>query len=147
MIDAAAGAPVRDDRDARIEAIALRHVTDFWDGGDRTITDALFDPGFVDHCAAPGQANDLTAFIQLADDIKTAFPDHRHEIHMTAVAGDWMTMHWTFHGTQLGVAYGFAPTGRVIKFRGTDFIRFRDFKMTEIYHVEDLASLFEQLQA
>lgn len=131
--------------ESQIYAVAIKHLRQFWDGGDRTITSDLFQPDFIDWTALPGQANNLESFVGLADSVRAAFPDHHHELHQLVVADGWVTQHWTFHGTHTGEFAGIPPTNRKVAFRGTDFIGFRDGKLSEIYHVEDMVSFYRQV--
>ena len=50
-------------------------------------------------------------------------------------------------GTHTGDAFGFAASGNPVEINGSDIMRVVDGKITEIYHVEELLKLTQQMSA
>jgi hypothetical protein len=48
-------------------------------------------------------------------------------------------------GTHTADAFGFSPSGNPVDITGTDIVRVVDGKITEIYHVEELLKLTQQI--
>ncbi len=67
------------------------------------------------------------------------------ELHGTLADGDFGVDFWTFRGTHTGELDGVAPTGTVVEFGGIDVARIVDGRIKEIWHVEDMATMWRQL--
>ena len=73
-----------------------------------------------------------------------AKPIHNRVIRVMA-DGDHAVDFWTFRATHLGEFNGLAPTGRRVEFNGIDVVKVRDGRIAEIWHVEDMARMLDQL--
>jgi len=60
-----------------------------------------------------------------ADSI-AAYPDYKMTIHRAVGDAEAGAAEWTMSGTNLGYAWGLAPTGKSMAVRGTCFVRFRN---------------------
>lgn len=56
-----------------------------------------------------------------------------------------MVLHWQMTATHTGDAFGFAASGNPVDINGQDIMRVVDGKITEIYHVEELLKLTQQI--
>jgi steroid delta-isomerase-like uncharacterized protein len=68
---------------------------------------------------------------------RTAFPDAQITLGEIVCQDDKAFYRWTQTGTNTGPG-DFPPTGKTMHVTGVCFARFRDGKMMEKYHVEDL---------
>ena len=110
---------------------------------------AFFSDDFVDHnrpAAAPEGAPDRGVALNLFTELKIAFPDGSHTLDMLhAVSPDTAMVYWTFEGTHLGPFFGGTASGNRVSINGIDIFKVRDGQFVEQWHVEELASLFEQI--
>ena len=56
-----------------------------------------------------------------------------------------MVLHWRMTATHTGDAFGFPASGNRVDIDGQDIMRIVDGKITEIYHVEELLKLTQQI--
>jgi predicted ester cyclase len=127
-------------------ALVRLHIEGMWQDGRFDLADQLFHQDFVDHHPTPGLPEGAAGIVKMAQAIKEGFPEHSYEIVHLFATGDLVVDHWIFRGINTGSLFGAAPTGRSIEFSGTDIIRVRDGRIAELWHVEELARLQQQLQ-
>lgn len=70
---------------------------------------------------------------------------HRYEIIKLFAVGDLVIDHWVLRALNTGSFSGRPATGRSVEFRGSDIIRLKGGRISEIWHVEELLQLYEQL--
>lgn len=58
-----------------------------------------------------------------------------------------MTGHWRMDATHTGplVFLGLPPTGKVVTMAGIEIMRFVDGRIAEVWHLDDVAGLLQQL--
>lgn len=61
------------------------------------------------------------------------------------MADGWVDLHRRMTATHTGDAFGVAASGRAADISGSDFMRIVDGKTVDIYHVEALLKLIDQL--
>ena len=123
----------------------LRYYKDVWQSGDSDAEKELVAESFVDHNPLPGQPGGIEGHHYVVSLIRSAFPDARFEIDHMVAEGDLVTGHWTMSATHLGEIMGVLPTGKSVRMSGMDLGRWQEGKLQEIWHIEDMAGLCQQL--
>ena len=123
----------------------VRHFMErAFNAGDLAIVDDTHAPGAIDHQEPAGTdfATHLKAVITM---LRTAFPDLHFEIHDLLAEGELVAFRSTMTGTHLGPFQGLPPTGKPISVAHMHFVRLRDGKPTDLWHVWDVAGLMRQM--
>ncbi|UOT05778.1 ester cyclase [Rhodococcus opacus] len=125
--------------------VASRNL-ELYDTGNVAGVDAVFAPDLIDHNAVAGAASAIDGMRSLVAAVRDGFTDTRHRIlFQQELSGGWVVIHWQMTGTHTGEAFGFAASGNPVAINGTDIVRVVDGKITEIYHVEELLALTQQI--
>jgi hypothetical protein len=97
------------------------------------------DPNLADELVAPDYAPEWVHIEkkgpeQIKHEIRyfrSVFPDLRYEIVETAALSDRVWIRYKAKGTQLGSAWGFPPTGKVVEFDGATILYIRNVKVID----------------
>ncbi|MEZ2389692.1 ester cyclase [bacterium RCC_150] len=137
MVRAATTTPLR---------VAARNL-ELYDTGNVDGVDEVFSPDLVDHNPV-GAASAIDGMRTLVAAVRDGFTGTQHRILFNQELPEgWVVLHWQMTGTHTGDAFGFAASGKPVAINGTDIVRVVDGKITEIYHVEELLKLTQQLSA
>ena len=110
--------------------------------------DAIIAADAIDHDGASGDEPARDTMRGLVAMLAAGFTDYRHDLELVQpVAPDLVFIRWRMEGTHSGDVYGMAATGRRVVLRGHDLIRVRDGLITEVWHIEQLLQLVQQLTA
>ena len=120
---------------------------DAFNAGDTTALDRVLAPHWVDDPAAPGQAPGPEGFHPIVDAFHTAFADLRVVNEDVIAEGDRVAVRSTVYGTHVGDFFGLPATGRTVSFRAMDIHQVRGGRIIYTWHLEDIASLTQQLTA
>jgi predicted ester cyclase len=111
----------------------------------------FFAPTFKDHnrpARAPSGAPDSAVSLNLFAELRTGFPDMRHSLDILApIRDDKAVVYWTFTGTHRNAFFDVPASGNKVRINGVDIFRVADGAFVEQWHVEELMSLFAQLDA
>jgi predicted ester cyclase len=78
--------------------------------------------------------------------VRDGFTGTQHRVLFQRELSDgWVVMHWQMTATHTGDAFGFPASGNPVSINGNDIMRVVDGKITEIYHVEELLKLTQQI--
>ncbi|WP_405521613.1 ester cyclase [Streptomyces canus] len=125
--------------------VAARNL-ELYDTGDVAGADEVFAPDVIDHNPAGDAASGIDGMRALIAAVRDGFTGTQHRIlFQQELADGWVVLHWRMTGTHTGDAFGFAASGSPVDIKGTDIIRVVDDKITEIYHVEELLKLTQQI--
>lgn len=116
-----------------------------WGRGEVDLVDAMYAPDVVDHMPVAGQPAGRAAMKDVVRAFRAALPDLRMDLHTVLACGDRGVDHWTLSGTHTGPLFGVAATGRRVVISGIDMVRVADGRITELWHVEEMAQLAAQL--
>jgi predicted ester cyclase len=122
---------------ARNKKIAYLEIEKIWNEGDLSVADQVYAPGQVlhfrgkDYPFGPEEATKNVAAW------RKAFADFKFKIEDIVAEGDKLAVRYTFTGTQQGVFWGVAPTGKKINVTQITIIRFADGKMIEAWEDYD----------
>ena len=121
----------------------------FWEKGlnehsFETIAEILA-PNYTNYFpGAPAPLNRET-FQPTVEELFTAFPDLRIEVHETIAEGDAVAARYTLHGTHQGPFLGIPATGKRIAVPGIAYYHVQDGKMIDDYPGFQALSLMQQL--
>lgn len=125
--------------------IAFRNF-ELYDTGNVAGADEVFAPDLIDHNAAPDAGSAIDGMRALIATVRDGFTDTQHRILFhQELPGGRVVAHWQMTATHTGEAFGFAASGNPVAINGTDIVRVVDGKITEIYHVEELLKLTQQI--
>ena len=131
-------------REANREVLR-RNIEDLWGGGDAELIAQLYAPDVTDQLPVPGQAGGHDGLRDVLRVFRDAFPDLRMQLHGVLAEGDRAVDFWTFRGTHHGELMGVPATGRTVEFSGIDVARLVDGRVTQLWHVEEMLRLRDQL--
>jgi steroid delta-isomerase-like uncharacterized protein len=126
--------------------VMRRNIEELFALGNPDLIGELYWPDVVDHNPVPGQRLGHDGLRDVLAAFHTAFPDQTMELHGTLADGDLAVDFWTFRATHTGELDGWPATGRQVCFSGIDVARIVDGRIKEIWHVEDMASMWAQLE-
>ncbi|MFC9841702.1 ester cyclase [Rhodococcus sp. NPDC127530] len=125
--------------------VAARNL-ELYDTGNVAGVDEVFTSDLIDHNAVAGAASGIDGMRVLIAAVRDGFTDTQHRIlFQQELSGGWVVLHWQMTGTHTGEAFGFAASGNPVAINGTDIVRVVGGKITEIYHVEELLKLTQQI--
>ena len=103
----------------------------------------------VDHNAlqVPGREPGAAGLLQVVGMIRGALPDLRRTIDDAISEGDRVVVRFTDRGTHRGELMGIPPTGRAVTVEGINIARVAEGRIQELWHIEDLLGLMQQLGA
>ncbi|MDQ0752040.1 putative ester cyclase [Streptomyces africanus] len=106
----------------------------------------MFAPDLIDHNPAAEAASGIDGMRASIAAVRDGFTDTQHRIlFQQELPGGWVVLHWRMTGTHTGDAFGFPASGNPVDINGQDIMRIVDRKITEIYHVEELLKLTQQI--
>jgi predicted ester cyclase len=125
--------------------VAFREL-ELYDTGDVASADEVFAPDLIDHNASPDAASGIDGMRALIAAVRDGFSGTQHRILFHRELSDgWVVMQWQMTATHTGEAFGFPASGNPVSINGNDIMRVVDGKITEIYHVEELLKLTQQI--
>jgi steroid delta-isomerase-like uncharacterized protein len=126
--------------------IARRFITAFQAGDEGTLESIMIEDT-VDHNPLPGQRPGRQGVLDTLSMYRTAFPDLALTIENQVAEGDLVAQAGLAQGTNTGPLMGGPATGRPAAFAWIDLYRIVDDRITEIWHLEDVAGMLQQLGA
>jgi predicted ester cyclase len=125
--------------------VAFREL-ELYDTGDVAGADEVFAPDLIDHTASPDAASGIDGMRALIAAVRDGFTDTQHRVLFHSELSDgWVVIHGQMTATHTGDAFGFPASGNPVAINGNDIMRVVDGKITEIYHVEELLKLTQQI--
>ncbi|WP_328341416.1 ester cyclase [Streptomyces violaceus] len=125
--------------------VAAREL-ELYDTGNVAGADEVFAPNVIDHNPAADAASGIESMRASIAAVRDGFTDTQHRIlFQQELPGGWVVLHWQMTGIHTGDAFGFAASGNPVDINGQDIMRIVDGKITEIYHVEELLKLTQQI--
>jgi steroid delta-isomerase-like uncharacterized protein len=116
-------------------------VEDVWNGqGDQA--GSLIDP------SCPGlDGTGPEAVVAWHRDRRAAFPDLRYEVVSVVASASNAAVRWRAQGHQEGQFGPVPATGRAVSYEGASFLTFRQGRLVDVWSVNDLFGLVQQLGA
>ena len=130
-----------------IRSLLHAQIEDIWGAGRTELVARNYAGDVVDHMPVPGQPAGRAALAEVVTAFRAGIPDLRMALHATLVAGDFGVDVWTLTGTHLGPLLGHPASGRPIAIAGIDMVRVAYGRIGELWHVEEMGLLLQQIGA
>jgi steroid delta-isomerase-like uncharacterized protein len=128
------------------KAVHRRWIEECWSDGDVDLQDQLMQDDVVDHNPFPGVPGGLEGQRAILHMFRTAF-DINSKIDVLLADGNYVCARWTARFVHKGEFLGIPSTGKQATITGIDICRYRDGKICDIWHQEDVMGLMQQLGA
>jgi steroid delta-isomerase-like uncharacterized protein len=126
-------------------ALMRRYYDEVWQNGNLAALDEFVAEDCVDHMPFPGQPPGRAGQVFAIGEILQAFPGGDYTIEDLVAEGDRVVGRWTMHATHRGAIMGIAPTGKTVTMTGSDIIRWENGKASEVWHIEDVLGMLQQI--
>lgn len=127
--------------------LAARNL-ELFDTGNVPAVDEVFAADLIDHTSVDGATSAIEGMRLLVAAVRDGFTGTQHRIlFQEELAGGWVVVHWRMTATHTGDAFGFPASGNPVDINGTDILRVEGGRIAEIYHVEQLLRLTQQITA
>ncbi len=123
----------------------VRRWYESWNKGDRNALFALHSDDVKDHNPFSNQAPGLEGVKASLEMFLNAFPGVQLSLDILVAEGDLVADRSTATGTHKGELMGIPATGKTIKVTSSNIWRIKNGKITELWHIEDLAGMMIQL--
>ncbi|HSH80625.1 MAG TPA: ester cyclase [Herpetosiphonaceae bacterium] len=127
--------------------VALRFYEEIFNRGNIDAADELVAPDVVDHNAPPGLPPGLEGAKLLFGMFHTAFSQLHVTVDDLIAEGDKVVARGTMRGTHTGPFMNIPPTGKEFEIDWIDIYRIANGKQVEVWHLEDVLKLLQQLGA
>jgi predicted ester cyclase len=122
-----------------------RRYFEVWGTGDLDAERAVVEETIVDHNAFVGWSQGLEGHHRRLLLFNNAFSEWEHTLVHQLTDGELVVEAWAASGRHTGDLLGIPPTGKRVSMSGIDILRFKDGRVTDIWHQEDLLSVFVQI--
>lgn len=111
--------------------------------------ETFFADKFVDHDPSDGKKESSGAKVAATfAELASGSPDSYHKIEFIQPVGDNKALvRWRYIGTQTNSLFGVPASGNKFDIAGMELWEFEQGKISALWHVEELATLFEQITA
>lgn len=130
-----------------IDDMLAAQIEQVWGAGRVELVDELYAAAVVDHMPIPGQPRGREPMKDVVRLFRAAMPDLAMTLRGTVAQGAWGADWWTLTGTHSGKLFGVPATGRRVSIAGLDMVRVEAGRVAELWHVEEMLQLAEQLGA
>jgi predicted ester cyclase len=125
--------------------VAAREL-ELYVAGDVAGADEVFAPDLIDHNPASDAVSGVDGIRALIAATRDGFTNRQIRIlFQEELPGGWVVLQWRMTATHTGDAFGFAASGNPVDFHGQDIKRIVDGKISEIYHIEEMLKLTQQI--
>lgn len=124
--------------------VARRFIHAFL-AGNTAVLEELVAQDFVDHNPQPAQKPGRQGLIEVMAGWRAAFPDLEVTIQHKVAEGEFVIQHGIGLGTHTGPLMGMPATGKQARFPYMDMHHIVNGRITEIWHLEDIAGMLYQL--
>lgn len=111
----------------------------FWDKADAKYLTPIIAANFTDNMLpTTSKAQGIDGLKLASTNLRKVIPDLHCTIEDLLIVGDKVSARIVYSGTFAGPFMGIKPTNKPIKFSSMDILRFKDGKIIEGWHVEDV---------
>lgn len=120
-----------------------------WTAGDLEAARELLADDLVDHnpLALSGRAPGAAGLLDVVTMIRSAIPDLTRTVEAQLAEDDRVVTRFTDRGTHAGELMGIPASGNQLVVEGINIERVRHGRIAELWHIEDLLGLMQQLGA
>ncbi|HVY30137.1 MAG TPA: ester cyclase [Polyangiaceae bacterium] len=116
-----------------------------FDSREPSRMDALVAETGVDHDG--GGVSALVSMRGLVGALATGFDEYHHRVELALPIGDdKVFIRWRMEGTHTGELFGVPASNKKIFLHGHDLIRIDGGKIVELWHVEQLLQMMQQIK-
>jgi predicted ester cyclase len=130
--------------DSGIAALTQRYYG-WWNGGSASMLATTVSPEYLDRTLPAGREQGVAGLEAAQRAFRQAFPNGRVHVLQQVIAGDRVVSHLRVTGRFLGSRERQSGAGQRIDYLATDIMRITNGHIVENWHVEDHASLHQQL--
>jgi steroid delta-isomerase-like uncharacterized protein len=123
----------------------VRNYFEIASDGDLEDLTEVVAPDLVIHTAPLGGAASLESLKETLRMARAGLPDFAFQIEDLFTQDDLVVVRTKITGTHLGEFFGAPPTGNEIQTTAIDLWRVRDGKLAEVWHLEDILGVMEQV--
>jgi steroid delta-isomerase-like uncharacterized protein len=127
------------------KTLLAQFYDEIWQKKDFSAIDRMVSPDVVDHMPMLGLGGDFEGHKQATIAILSAFPDATFTIGEIVAEGDRAAGRWIMQATHSGEIMGIPATGKPVQMSGMDMARFEDGMMKEVWHIEDVLGMLQQI--
>jgi steroid delta-isomerase-like uncharacterized protein len=127
--------------------LVRRYLDDAWGAGEGAELGRLLSPDFCDHDAPPGYGSGPEEHRRLVADMAAGARDRCVRVLALVADEESVAVRLETTWTQRGDFFGVPADGRRLVLRSMDLYRVRDGRITDSWHVEDIAGVLRQLDA
>lgn len=131
----------------RNKSLVCRFVDEMLNRWNPAVIDELVAPDFVDHDAPPEQTPGPEGVKLTLSAVQRSLTDFRVLTDDVIAEGDRVVIRQTAEATQIGPFFGFAPTGKRLRWTAISIYRVADGRIAERWGLMDHRSLQRQLAA
>lgn len=107
---------------------------------------SFYAENLVDHDAAEPNVDTIETVLGFFTSLAEGAPDSKHELQIVEPAGkDLVIVYWKYRGTHTGNLLGIPATNKKFDIAGIEIYKIADSKITDVWHVEDIAGMMAQL--
>jgi steroid delta-isomerase-like uncharacterized protein len=135
------------DMEAKNTALMKRFYDEAVNQDKMELFDEFFSKDFVEHedlGNLPSNKEGVKKFFAMQ---RQAFPDLKFTVNEIAASGDKVWAYITISGTQKGPLMDMPASGKQVKIKGFDLVRFANGKAVEHWGLTDNMSMMQQLGA
>lgn len=100
----------------------------------------------VDHDASHPESSHYEGIVHLITMVNDGLTNVKHDLEQVHLIGENMVVvRWNMTAKHTGSFLGMSSTGKSIAFNGHDIFKFKDGRIVEMWHVEELLGFIEQL--
>ncbi len=125
----------------------IRRWVEEWNRGNLEGVYALFAPDFDGHSQQAGLPPGLEGLKQGLRLYHDALPDSQMTIELLIAEEDKVAGYGFLAGTHKGSLFGIPPKGKKVRVPFLVIHRFKDGRITEGWHIEDILAALQQIDA
>jgi len=129
----------------QLKAKVREYIERVWNQQEVDALDELASPSYRRHLGPSEPPIDRTAQKARLRSLQGALPDVHFAVDDLIAEGDRVVFRVTVTGTQRGVMFGVAPTGKSVAFSAIDILRFDAGLIVEHWGFGDSATLLRQI--
>ena len=128
------------------KALITRYYDEFWNNWRFDLADELIDPEVRFRGSLGRMVAGRGGLIGYMKHVQAAFPDYYNMVEELVAEDDRVAVRLSYRGTHRGEIFGFAPTGRRIRYAGVGIFQFSAGRIVDGWVLGDLAGLLLQLR-
>ncbi len=125
--------------------IVESYYENLWNKKDKSYIDKLLSDDIVFRGSLDVTTKGKKGFEEYFDMILTALPDLHHAVETMIAEGNHVSARAVYNGTHKGKLFDFEPSNNRIRYNGASFFTIVDGKITNIWVLGDINSLYKQL--